>query len=170
MPHSPQPAPAPHWPPATPSGNAAWPSEQGTGQPGHGCPPPFPGTGFAPSQPGFPPPVANAHPLAPPSYPAPSGWPDSTRNTPAASWPPPSAMPPSIPPGPAPAASGHPGPAQPPPRAAEMDFALLAAVDHAMADLRAAVNAPQPAAGSLSELLRGIANATTPSPFSPDQR
>ncbi|USQ71339.1 hypothetical protein NF552_18125 [Roseomonas mucosa] len=77
---------------------------------------------------------------------------------------------PSIPPGPAPAASGHPGPAQPPPRAAEMDFALLAAVDHAMADLRAAVNAPQPAAGSLSELLRGIANATTPSPFSPDQR
>lgn len=67
-------------------------------------------------------------------------------------------------------AAGHPGPVQPPLRAAEADFALFTAVDHAMADLRASVNASQPAAGSLSELLRGIANATAPHPFSPDQR
>ncbi|WP_027279626.1 hypothetical protein [Roseomonas gilardii] len=67
-------------------------------------------------------------------------------------------------------AAGHPGPAQPPPRAAEADFSLFTAVDHAMADLRASANAAQPAAGSLSDLLRGIANATAPHPFSPDQR
>ncbi|UPG71324.1 hypothetical protein MVG78_12070 [Roseomonas gilardii subsp. gilardii] len=65
-------------------------------------------------------------------------------------------------------AADNPAPA--PPRTVEVDFALFAAVDHAMADLRASVKVPQPGTGSLSELLRGIANATAPHPFPPDQR